>query len=107
MRVLNIRLNLARLGEIALVAWMLAGFVPTLGPVELVCPVASLAESAVDEGIGEPGHVTRCLPYGGVQDDRRVERDDVVPFLDHRLEPAVLHVLLQEDSVVPVVVRGT
>ena len=40
-----------------------------------------------------------------VEDDRGVERDDVVPLLHHRLEPARLDVVLQQDAVVAVVVR--
>ena len=77
-----------------------------LGLVELIGPVPPLAEAAVDERIREAGHVARRLPHRGVQDDRGVERDDVVPLAHHRLEPARLHVLLEQHAVVAVVVRG-
>jgi hypothetical protein len=40
-----------------------------------------------------------------VLDDRAVEGDDVVALADHRLPPGVDHVALEQDAVVPVVVR--
>ena len=63
-----------------------------------------LARTAVDERVGEPGHVPRGFPDAGVEDDRRVERDDVLALLHHRLEPAGAQVGLQQYAVVPVVV---
>ena len=63
-----------------------------------------LARAAVDERIGEAADVARRLPDARVEDDRRVERDDVVALAHHRLEPARLDVLLEQHAVVPVVV---
>ena len=65
---------------------------------------ALLAELAVDERVGEPADVAGCLPDLRVEDDRRVERDDVVALLHHRRQPALLDVVLQEHAVVAVVV---
>ena len=83
----------------------LLGRWPHCGLVEMVGAVAALAEAAVDEGIREAGDVPRRLPDSGVEDDRRVERDDVVALAHHRLEPARLDVLLEQHPVVAVVVR--
>ena len=83
----------------------LLGRCPHWASLELVGSVAALAEAAVDERVGEAGDVPRSLPDGGVEDDRRVEGDDVVPLAHHRLEPARLDVLLEQDAVVAVVVR--
>jgi hypothetical protein len=63
------------------------------------------ARLAVDQRIGEAGEVARRLPGARVLDDRRVERDHVVALLDHRLPPGVDHVVLEQDAVMPVVVR--
>ena len=99
--------ELARLREVALLglAGMLARPLAALRLVELVGSVAALAEAAVDERIAEAGDVSGRLPDRGVEDDRGVERDDVVPLAHHRLEPARLDVLLQQHAVVAVVVR--
>ena len=106
-RVLNMRLNCR--GSVrshwSVSPGMLARLLAALRLVELVGAVAALAEAAVDERIGEARDVPRGLPHGGVEDDRRVERDDVVALAHHRLEPARLDVLLEEDAVVAVVVR--
>src|SRR6185503_18929362 len=101
------QIELARLGEIAVrgLAWPLAGLAPALFLSEVVGTEALLAGAAVDEWIGEPRDVARRLPDLRVEDDRGVEGDDVVALLHHRLEPACLHVLLEEDAVVAVVVR--
>src|SRR5438105_13732794 len=40
-----------------------------------------------------------------MQDDRRVEEGDILALLHERALPLALHVLLQEDAVVAVVVR--
>ena len=102
------QVELARLGEVALLglARMLARSLSALGLVELISAVAALAEAAVDERVREAGDVPRRLPDGGMQDDRRVERDDVVSLAHHRLQPAGLDVVLEQDAVVAVVVRG-
>ena len=105
--------ELPRLGQVAVrrLAGALAGLAAAAHLLVLrVCEVVrsepELAGAAVDERVGEAGHVARGLPHAGVEDERRVERDDVVALLHHRLEPARLDVLLQEHAVVPVVVRG-
>jgi hypothetical protein len=85
---------------------MLARLAAALRVLELVRTEAQLAGAAVDERIGEALDVTRRLPDPGVQDDGRVERHDVVAFEHHCLEPALTDVVLQQDAVVPVVVRG-
>ena len=71
---------------------------------EVVGAEAQLAGAAVDERVGEAAHVAGRLPDLRVEDDRGVERDDVVALLHHRLEPARLDVVLQQDAVVAVVV---
>ncbi len=102
------QVELPWLGQVALLrlARPLARSLAALRLVDLVGAVAPLAEAAVDERIGEAGDVPRRLPDGRVEDDRRVEGDDVVALAHHRLEPACLDVLLEEDAVVPVVVGG-
>ena len=67
---------------------------------------ALLAVAAVDERIGEAADVARDLPDARVEDDRGVEREDVVALLHHRRQPAGLDVVLQQDAVVAVVVGG-
>ena len=71
---------------------------------ELVGAEALLAGAAVDERVGEPREVAARLPHPRVLEDRRVERDDVVALGEHRPPPLVLHVVLQQDAVVAVVV---
>jgi hypothetical protein len=63
------------------------GLAPALQLAEVVGAEALPAGAAVDERIGEAGEVARRLPRARVLDDRRVERDDVVALLDHRLPP--------------------
>src|SRR3954471_19610521 len=64
----------------------------------------ALAE-ALDERVTEALEVAGCLPRLRVEDDRAVEGHDVVALLDHRAPPLVLDVRLEQDPVVPVVVR--
>src|SRR4029078_970344 len=101
------QIELARLGEVAVrgLAGALAGSAPALFVSEVVGAEALLAGAAVDERIGEPRDVARGLPDLRVEDDRGVEGDAVVPLLHHPLGPAALHLLLEEDAVVAVVVR--
>ena len=77
-----------------------------LGVGEVVGAEALLARAAVDERVAEAADVAGRLPDLGVEDDRGVERDDVVPLAHHRLEPARLDVVLEQDAVVAVVVGG-
>ena len=99
--------ELARLGEVAVrrLARPLARLPAALRVLELVGAEPELAGAAVDERVGEAGDVAGGLPDGGVEDDRRVEGDDVVALLHHRLEPELADVVLREDAVVAVVVR--
>ena len=79
-RVSNMRLNWrasVRSQSLGL-ARALARPLAALRVVEMVGAEAQLADAAVDERIGEAADVTRRLPDLRVQDDRRVERDDVV-----------------------------
>ena len=106
------QVELTRLGQVAvgclagpLARLAAAAHLLVLRVGDVVCPEAELAGAAVDERIGEAGHVARGLPHARVQDERGVERDDVFALLHHRLEPAGLHVLLEEDAVVTIVVR--
>jgi hypothetical protein len=85
---------------------MLARLASTGRLAELIRPEAELARAAVDERVTEAGDVAGRLPDARVEDDRRVERDDVIPLLDHRLEPAGPDVVLGQDAVVAVVVGG-
>ena len=105
------QVELPRLGQIAIgrLAGPLRGTLAAanllvLGVAEVVGTEALLAGSAVDERVAEAAHVAGDLPDPGVEDDRGVERDDVVPLTHHRLEPAGLDVVLQENAVVTVVV---
>ena len=72
----------------------------------MVLPPAALAVAeALHERVGEAGEVAGGLPRARVLDDRRVQRDDVVALLDHRLPPLGHDVVLEQHAVVPVVVR--
>ena len=73
---------------------------------EVVGAEAELAGTAVDERVGEAADVAGRLPDLRVEDDRGVERDDVLALAHHRLEPARLDVVLQQHAVVAVVVGG-
>ncbi len=99
------QVELARLGEVA----------AALGALELalglrlaqvvLAPAALALAEALDQRIGEPLQVARGLPDSGVHDHRGVDGDDVVPLVDHRPPPLVLHVLPEQDAVVAVVER--
>jgi hypothetical protein len=98
--------ELARLGQVAVLG---LARVPARAPaagraVELVGSKPELARAAVDQRVREPFDMARGFPDARVEDDGRVERDDVVALLDHRLEPGVPDVRLHEDAVVAVVV---
>src|SRR5262249_60229094 len=71
---------------------------------ELVGSEAELAGGAVEERVCEAGDMPGRLPDAGVEDDRRVEGDDVVPLLNHRAEPERADVVLREDAVMAVVI---
>ena len=105
------QVEVARLGQVAvrrlarpLRRPLAAADLLVLGVGEVVGPEALLAGAAVDERVAEAAHVPRGFPDSRVEDDRGVERDDVVPLAHHRLEPARLDVVLQQDAVVAVVV---
>ena len=100
------QVEVPRLGQVAVgcLAGALARPLTALSLVEVVGAEALLAGAAVDEGVAEAFDVPGRVPDLGVEDDRRVERDDVVPLPHHRLEPARLDVVLQQDAVVAVVV---
>ena len=83
----------------------LLGLRPHCDVLEVVRAEAQLARAAVHERIGEAGDVPGRLPDARVEDDRRVERDDVVPLLHHRVEPQRPDVVLHQHAVVAVVVR--
>ena len=106
-RGLEHEVELARLGQVALrrLARELGGLAPAWRLGEMVGAEALLAGAAVDQRVREPGEVARGLPRARVLDDRRVERDDVVALLDHRLPPCADDVVLEQHAVVPVVVR--
>src|SRR5205823_543573 len=67
-------------------------------------PVLTLL--AVDQGVGEPREVPRCLPDFGMHQDGRVESLDVFPLVHQRTPPALLDVLLQLDTERAVVPDG-
>ena len=106
-RRLEHQVELARLGQVALrvLARVLGRPAAALESLEVVGAEALLAGAAVDQRVGEAGEVAAGLPRARVLDDRRVERDDVVAVLDHRLPPLRDDVLLEQHAVVPVVVR--
>src|SRR5262249_5609215 len=101
------QVELSRLGEVAFaeLAWMLRRAPPARALAELVGAVAELARPAVDERVGEPRDVAGRDPDLRVEDDRRVEADDVVALLDHRAAPLGLDVAVQQDAVVAEVER--
>ena len=98
--------EVARLGQVAVgrLAGPLARPLAALRVLEVVGAEALLAELAVDERVGEAADVAGRLPDLRVEDDRRVERDDVVALLHHRRQPALLDVVLEQHAVVAVVV---
>ena len=104
------QVELARLGELAaaLRAAQLGARVAAFGfdrlaQVILAPALLALAE-ALDQRVGEAFEVARGLPDPRVLEDRRVEGDDVVAFLQHRPPPLGLDVVLQQHPVVAVVV---
>ncbi len=83
---------------------VLGRFAGTLGLGYLVLAEAGLAGAAVDQGIGESGHVARGLPHFGCHEYGGVEALDVVARLNHGPPPALLDVVLElhaEGAVVP------
>ena len=74
--------------------------------VELVGTETELAGPAVDERVGEPLDVPGGDPDLGVEDDRRVEGDDILALLDQRPLPRGLDVVVQQDAVMAEVERG-
>ena len=105
-RGLEHEVEVARLGEVALLGFarVLGRFATARQLGEVVGAEALAAGPAVDERVGEPVEVARGLPHARVLEDRRVDRDDVVAFLQHRAPPLVLDVGLQQHAVVAVVV---
>src|SRR5436190_2966754 len=105
-RRLEHEVEFAGLSQIALraLAGVDRGLARTLCVLELVGPEALAARPAVHQRVGEAGQVARRLPRARVHDDRGVERHDVVALAQHRVPPAGLDVVLQENAVVAVVV---
>ena len=63
----------------------------------LVGAEALLRHLAVDERVGEAGHVARGLPHARMHEDGRVEPLDIVA-IRHCLPPGLLHVAQQLDA---------
>ena len=101
------QVELARLGEVAVrgLARMLRRPLAAGALLEVVGAEAQLAGAAVDERVREPGDVARGDPDLRVEDDRRVERDDVLALLDQRAPPLGLDVVVQQHAVVAEVER--
>ena len=97
--VLNIRLKLRASVKLSLA--------PQLGQApdarQLVLPEPLLAVAAVDQGVGEGGHVARGLPHLRRHEDGGVEADDVVAVLDHGPPPRLFDVALEQHAEWPVV----
>ena len=88
----------------AMLARMLARLLRALGVSQLVGPEPRLAGLAVDQGIGEAGHMPARLPDPRMHEDGGIEALDVVAGMDHGPPPAILDVLLEfhaERTVVP------
>ncbi len=101
--------ELARLGQVAvgrLAGALARPLAARRAPSSWSARKRSLHVRQSTSGSVNPCDVARRLPHARVEDDRGVERDDVLPLADHRLEPARADVFLQEDAVVPVVVGG-
>ena len=65
---------------------------------------AHLALLAVEQGVGEAGHVAAGLPDTGIHQDVGVDLIAVAALLNEALAPGVLHVVLQpgaQRAVVP------
>ena len=73
---------------------------------QLVGPVARLAGFAVEQRVGEAGHMPGSNPCLGVHENRGVKPHVVRAFLHELLQPRLLHVVLElgaEGAVVPAV----
>ena len=115
-RRLEHEVELARLGELALLG-LARELGRALAAADLGLGVRILAASSrwsarkrrlqvlqSTSGSVKPARWPRGLPRLGVLDDRRVQRDDVVALLQHRVPPGVDDVALEQHAVVPVVV---
>jgi hypothetical protein len=54
-----------------------------------------LALLAVDQGIGEAGHVTGCLPDFGMHEYGGIDTLDIIAPMGHGLPPGTLDVVLE------------
>ena len=81
--------ELARLGQVAVGVSPggFEGLLPHWLCLDVVGAEAQLAGAAVDERVGEAADVAGRDPDLRVEDDRRVEQDDVVALLRHRALP--------------------
>ncbi len=70
----------------------------------LVGPEAFLRQLAVDQRIGEAGHVPRCAPYIRMHYDRRLQAHDVLAAVNDVAPPLVHQVPLELDAQGAVVV---
>ncbi|MDZ7632617.1 MAG: hypothetical protein U5K74_15040 [Gemmatimonadaceae bacterium] len=79
------QVELARLGQLAVVvlARLLARLLRAARILELVGAEARLARLAVDQRVGEAGHVPARLPDARMHEDRRVEPLDVIARAHH------------------------
>ena len=76
------------------------------GEEKLIGTVAELGLFAIDHGVGESIHVSRCLPYLRVHDDGRIEALYVVAALHKVAPPSLLNIVTQLDSEGPVVIEA-
>ena len=74
---------------------------------EHVGAVALLRVAVVDERVVEGAQVTRSLPRFGVHENRRVDADDVLVELDHRVPPVAFDIVFQLDAVLAVIVDSS
>ena len=75
---------------------------------ELVGTVAGLAGLAVEQGVGEAGHMTGGYPGLGVHDDGCVKTDIVGALLNELLQPCLLDIVFELDAeraIVPAVCK--
>ena len=73
---------------------------------ELVRAVAGLAGLAVEQRVGEAGHVAGRDPRLRIHDNGRVEADVVRAFLHELLQPCLFHIVLElhaKRAIVPAV----
>ena len=89
--------ELPRLGQVAVGVspGRLLGLLPHCASSSWSARKRSLQVRQSTSGSVKPADVARRLPHARVEDDRGVERDDVLALLDHRLEPARADVVLQ------------